>query len=124
MSQYRGQLTRLDSFVRGCVLCHAHRDMPEYGADLPLQAAHAGFSGVVSDDAPQGVVAQFALCGGQAAGFQLARNQKPPGDLKFLGLGVPGKIEYLHAVPQGARDGFGLVGSGKEHDRGQVEWHP
>jgi hypothetical protein len=85
--------------------------------DLALQAAHAGFAGIMGNNRAQRVIADLDLIFLQAVGLDLPRHEITPGDLKLLLGRVAGEADDLHAVAQRARNGV-------EHVRGSNEYHP
>ena len=91
--------------------------------DLALQVAHAGLARVLADDGADRVLGQRHLVRAQPVRRQLLGDEEDLRDVDLLELGVAGKVQHLHAVTQGRRNGVERVGSGDEHHLGKVEGH-
>ena len=91
--------------------CHdARRDLPGDGANLPLEAAHAGFARVIRDDSPKRFVLDDDSRGLEPVLVQLARNQVAPGDVHLFLFAVAGQRENLHAIEEGGVNRPELIG--------------
>ncbi|VTQ30320.1 Uncharacterised protein [Pseudomonas aeruginosa] len=95
-----------------------HRLAADLG-DLPLEAAHPGFAGVVANDVAQGAFLEGQLALLQAVGLDLLRNQVLGGDIDLLVLGVARQADDFHPIQQGRRDVHRVRGA-EEHHVGQV----
>ena len=93
------------------------------GGDFALEVAQSGFPGIAADDAPQGAGGELDLRGVQPVGLALARDEKLPGDMDLLVLGVAHQLQHFHAVAQGRGNRVQHVGRGDEHHLGQIEGH-
>ena len=61
--------------------------------------------------------------GSDAVGLHLLGNDVAPADLNLFLLGVSGKPDYFHSVPQRRMNSVQHIGGGHEHDMGQIEWN-
>ena len=93
------------------------------GSELPLQVADPGLTGVLPDYLADGLVGDGELVLAEAVLPELPGQQVFFGDMELFFLGVTGKLDDFHPVPQGGRDGIQHVGSGDEHHLRQVEGH-
>jgi hypothetical protein len=92
-----------------------------HGADLPLQSAHAGFTGIVAHHLVQGLIGKGNLFGVETMALALTRHQIGPGNTYFLMFGVAIEHENFHAIPQGVRNQFQLIRRGDKNDVAKVE---
>ena len=101
--------------------CDLGRDLAQHLAELALELAHAGLTGVVGDDAAQRGVGHDDLAGAQAVAADLAVEEVVAGDGDLLVLGVAVEPDDLHAVEQRPGDRVEHVGGRDEQHVGQVE---
>ena len=94
-----------------------------YGGQLALQVAQARFARVLTYDFFQGRIVQRYILFLQAVFLDLFRQKMLAGDLGLFLHGVAGQGDDLHAVAQGGRDGFQMVGRTQEHDLGKIKGH-
>ncbi len=97
--------------------------MPADGGDLAFEFAHAGFAGVVVDEALERGGLEPAPAVFEAVLLELALDEVAGGDFELFAVGVTGDCDDLHAVAQGGRHGVPLVGGANEHDLREVEGH-
>jgi hypothetical protein len=105
----------------GSVSSHPSGHFAEEPTELPLERAHAGLSGVVGDDDPEGAVGEFDVVLGQGGAGHLSTHQVVAGDGHFLVLGVAVEPDDLHAVEQGPGNGVDHVGRRQEQDLRQIQ---
>src|SRR5690554_541899 len=99
----------------------AHHLTADLG-NLPLQAAHTGFPGVVADQVAQGLFRQLELVLTQAISLDLLGQQVTQGNVDLLVFGVTRNPDDLHTVQQRRRNIHG-VGGTHEHHIGKVVIH-
>ena len=97
------------------------RGLAQQLPELALEVPHARFPRVVDHDAPQRVVADRHVGGGEPVALQLASQQVVARDLHLLVLGVAVEADHLEAVQERAGDGLEHVRRGQEQHVGQVE---
>src|SRR5690554_4052937 len=90
--------------------------------NLPLQATHTGFPGVVADQVAQGLFRQLELVLTQAISLDLLGQQVTQGNVDLLVFGVTRNPDDLHTVQQRRRNIHG-VGGTHEHHIGKVVIH-
>ena len=96
-------------------------DLAHDRADLALEAAHAGFAGVLADDARERRVLEGHVCRSDAVFVELPRHEIAPRDVKLLVLGVTDEGDDLHAIEQRRVNRAELVRRGDEQHSREIE---
>ena len=116
-------LAAVSCVLAGAAVHHLARDLAADVADFPLQVAHAGFAGVVLDQAVDARIGEVDLFLGKPGGLHLLAYQEALGDLHLLQFGIAGEADHFHAVLQRRRNGVQHVGGGDEEYLAQVVLH-
>src|SRR5262249_6572632 len=106
----------------GFALGDTPRALPADTADLPFQAAHAGFARVAANQMTHGFIGEVnATFLFEPVLFRLPGNQIPERDDQFFLLGITLELDDLHAVAQGLGNGIEHVGRSDKQYLRQIE---
>ncbi|MNO77287.1 hypothetical protein D3C76_683900 [compost metagenome] len=115
MLQRIGSHRHGEVLVTGVFLDH----LAAHLGDLPLQATHTGFAGVVADNVANSLVLELKFGLLQAIGLDLLGRQVLDRDIDLFIFGVAGQTNHLHPIEQRRRNVHG-IGGAQEHHVGQV----